>query len=237
MNAMDTNTTSRPEGSEVATSQVAASSTTPTAIVPIREIGARYRPQILKHLLDLEAGDRYLRFGYAANDRQIRQYVEGLNFNRDRVFGIFNRKLELVGLAHLAYPADFSIAGFAEFGVSVSSHVRGRGFGARLFERAAIHAVNDGVKTIYIHALSENLPMLRIARKAGAVVERAGSESEAHLSLPEASFKTRFDELMGDQVGNVDYFLKAEASVARNLLATIQEVRDAVRENRHKSGS
>ena len=64
---------------------------------------------------------------------------------RDRIFGIFNRKLELIAMAHLAYPTDFRAAGFAEFGVSVSRHARGRGYGTRLFERAAIHAVNDGV--------------------------------------------------------------------------------------------
>ncbi len=207
------------------------------AIVPIREIGPRYRHQILQHLLDLDEGDRYLRFGYAANDEQIRKYVDGLDFERDSLFGVFNRKLELVAMAHLAYPADFTIASFAEFGVSVARHLRGRGFGSRLFERAAIHAVNDGVKKLYIHALSENTPMLKIVRASGAVLERAGSESEAHLTLPESSFKSRLDELMGDQMGNVDYFLKAEASIARDVLATVQEVRDAVRENRHKSGS
>lgn len=209
----------------------------PAAIVPIREIGARYREAIVRHLTALGERDRYLRFGYAASDRQIRQYVEKLDFERDQVFGIFNRKLELIATAHLAYPVDLTQAGFAEFGVSVAPHARGRGYGARLFERAAVHAVNDGIKTLYIHALSENTAMLRIARKAGAVVERSGSESEAHLSLPEATFSTRLGERLADQVAQVDYWLKAEAGVVRDLLATAQEVREAVREGRHKSGS
>lgn len=208
-----------------------------SAIVPIREIGPRYRPQITQHLLALGEHDRYLRFGYAANDRQISNYVEKLNFERDQVFGIFNRKLELIAMAHLAYPADMVKSGFAEFGVSVLPHARGRGYGSRLFERAAIHAVNDGVKTLYIHALSENAAMIRIARKAGATVERQGSESEAHLTLPEASFSSRVGELVADQVGQVDYWLKSEASLARDVLATVQEVREAVREGRHKAGS
>ncbi len=207
------------------------------AIVPIREIGARYREHVARHLIALDERDRYLRFGYAANDRQIRQYVEKLDFERDQVFGIFNRRLELIAMAHLAYPVDMAAAGFAEFGVSVARHARGRGYGARLFERAAMHAVNDGVKTLYIHALTENTAMLRIARQAGAVVERAGSESEAHLSLPEASFSTRVGELLADQVAQVDYWLKSEASAARQWLATAQEVRDAVREGRRRSGS
>ena len=208
-----------------------------SAIVPIREIGARYRGQITRHLMSLDESDRYLRFGYAANDRQIQQYVDKLDFSRDQIFGIFNRKLELIAMAHLAYPVDMTLAGFAEFGVSVAKHARSRGYGSRLFERAAIHAVNDGVKTLYIHALSENIAMLRIARKAGAVIERSGSESEAHLQLPEATFKSRVSELLAGQVGQVDYWLKFEGVQLRDLVATAQEVREAVREGRHKSGS
>jgi len=205
-------------------------------VVPIREVGPGHRERIARHLLALDEHDRYLRFGYAAADHQIRQYVEGLNFERDRVFGIFNRRLTLIAMAHLAYPAEFSGAGFAEFGVSVAKHARGRGYGKHLFERAAIHAVNDGVPTLYIHALSENTAMLRIARQAGAVIEQSGSESQAHLSLPTATFASRVGELLADQVGQVDYRLKSAASQARGLLTTVQEVRAAVREGQHKSG-
>ena len=233
MGCMDTrNPTPADSGTPAASSPARRS-----AIVPIREIGPRYRPQITQHLLALGEHDRYLRFGYAANDRQIRHYVDQLDFERDQIFGIFNRKLELIAMAHLAYPADMVQAGFAEFGVSVAHHARGRGYGSRLFERAAIHAVNDGVKTLYIHALSENTAMLRIARQAGATVERQGSESEAHLTLPAATFASHMGELFADQVGQVDYWLKTEASAVRELLATAQEVREAVREGRRRTGN
>lgn len=240
MEGMETPDLSRPAAAAPAVSPT-VSPVQPHApastVVPIREIGARYRSRILRHLLALDEHDRYLRFGYAANDAQIRQYVGGLNFERDQVFGIFNRRLQLIATAHLAYPGDLAQAGFAEFGVSVAKHARGRGYGRLLFERAAMHAVNHGVDTLYIHALSENTAMLKIARNAGAVIERAGSESEAHLRLPVASFKSRFDQLMADQVGEVDYLIKSERALLRNVLATVQEVRESVREGRHKSGS
>jgi RimJ/RimL family protein N-acetyltransferase len=236
---MEKRTTPRPaddgQGNHLPAS---ASSARHSAIVPIREIGERYRPQVLQHLLSLGEHDRYLRFGFAANDWQIENYVDKLNFRRDQVFGIFNRKLELIAMAHLAYPEDFATAGFAEFGVSVAPHARGRGYGSRLFDRAAIHAVNDDVKTLYIHALTENTAMLKIARKAGAVIERSGSESEAHLKLPEATFKSRVSELLAGQVGQVDYWLKSESRSLRGLIATAQEVRDAVRDSSsHRSGT
>ena len=44
-------------------------------------------------------------------------------------------------------------------------------------------ARNRGVDTIFIHALSENTAMLKIARNAGATLQRDGSESEAWLKL------------------------------------------------------
>ena len=71
--------------------------------VPIRSLSARHRPRILAHLLALDTNDRYLRFGYAAADDQIRRYVERIEFERDEIFGVFNRRLDLIALAHLAY--------------------------------------------------------------------------------------------------------------------------------------
>ena len=235
---MENRTTPRPSDSgQVSPLPAPVAAARHSAIVPIREIGERYREQIARHLLDLNEHDRYLRFGYSANDRQTQNYVDKLDFKRDQVFGIFNRKLELIAMAHVAYPTDLGVAAFAEFGVSVSHHARGRGYGSRLFDRAAIHAVNDDVKTLYIHALSENKAMLKIARNAGAVVERSGSESEAHLQLPEATFKSRVSQLVAGQVGQVDYWLKSEGRHLRSLVATAREVREAVRDNPHRPGS
>lgn len=191
-------------------SKMGESGQKPASTVPIRKIGAAFAPQITIHLLELNERDRYLRFGYAATDEQIRRYVDGIDYGRDPLFGIFNRKLQLIGVAHLAMPADSEAADGAEFGVSISGHARGRGYGSQLFERAALYAVNQGIDTLHIQALSENKVMLGIAQKAGAIIERHGSESQACLRLPEASFRTRLNELLAQQVAKVDYWLKKE---------------------------
>jgi RimJ/RimL family protein N-acetyltransferase len=149
-----------------------------TGLVPIRGLGPQHRERIRAHLLGLDGSDRYLRFGYAANDRQVDQYVDKLDFERDEVFGIFNRRLELIALAHLAYGNPSAQPRNAEFGVSVVARARGRGYGARLFARATVHARNAGIGQMVIQALSENAAMLRIARKAGATVHRDGPEAE-----------------------------------------------------------
>lgn len=212
-------------------------STPVPVLVPIRSLGPAHRERMTTHLLALDADDRYLRFGYSATDEQIRLYVEGLDFDRDDIFGIYNRKLELIAMAHLAFSRDPEASQCAEFGVSVLHKARGRGYGTRLFERAAIHARNDGVDLLFIHALSENTAMLKIARKAGAVLERFGSETEAHLRLPPATLDTRMSELVVEQYAQTDYRLKQQVKSFWDFLAGVQETRQGMRAGRHKSAS
>lgn len=207
-----------------------------SAAVPIRSLGPSHRERITGHLLALDERDRYLRFGYAANDAQIRRYADGLNFDRDDIFGIYNRKLELLAMAHLAYSADRQFNTCAEFGVSVAKKARGRGYGARLFERAVVHARNEGVSQLFIHALSENTAMLKIARNAGAVIERDGSESEAHLRLPAADFESRVSEMVDEQLARTDYHVKAQARQFWQFLGTLQDIRQGVQQAREKAG-
>ena len=206
-------------------------------IVPIRSLGPGHRDRIAAHLRALDADDRYLRFGYIATDEQVERYVTGLNFERDEIFGIYNRKLELIAVAHLAFSDSQEHRSCAEFGVSVLKKVRGRGYGSRLFERAAIHARNEGVELLFIQALTENIPMIRIARNAGAILERSGSETDAHLRLPPATLDSRMSEIVEEQVAQTDYRLKVQASSFRGFLATLQDVRDGIREARHQSGA
>lgn len=195
--------------------------------VPIRSLGANHRERIGEHLLALSARDRYLRFGYAAGDAQIQRYVESMDFVRDEIFGIYNRALKLIALAHLAYPTDVEFKKCVEFGVSVASRARGRGFGARLFERAALHASNDGVEVMFIHALTENEPMLSIAKKAGAAVVCDGAESQAHLRLPHANWESHIAEALDEQIAQADYVIKRQAHQFGNWLKKLQDDRAA----------
>jgi GNAT superfamily N-acetyltransferase len=206
-------------------------------VVPIRSLGPSHRARIAAHLLALAPDDRYLRFGYTATDEQIGRYVADLDFDRDDIFGIYNRKLELIAMAHLAFSRDPNASSCAEFGVSVSAKARGRGYGGRLFERAVMHARNEGVDLLFIHALSENTAMLKIARNAGATLERFGSETEAHLRLPPATLDSRMSEMVVEQFAQTDYRLKQQAKSFWDFLANVQETRQGVRDGRHRSAS
>ena len=204
-------------------------------LIPIAPLGIEHTPHILKHLLMLSERDRYLRFGYTATDEHIQRYVAKLNFDRDEIYGIFNTDLEIIAMAHLALIKDAGREFCAEFGVSVAAHARGRGYGARLFERAVIHARNEKVYQMYIHALSENAPMIRIARKGGARIERDGSETEAYLSLPKRDLDSRVTEFVADQYAKTNYSIKEDAKRFWNFLSKVQEIREGVRDARHQA--
>jgi RimJ/RimL family protein N-acetyltransferase len=204
-------------------------------LIPIAPLSNDHLPLVLKHLLALSEHDRYLRFGYTATDSHIQRYVENLNFDRDEIYGIFNSELEIIAMAHLAIMNEPGREPSSEFGVSVSAYARGRGYGARMFERAVIHARNEKVYQMYIHALSENAPMIRIARKGGARIERDGSETEAYLSLPKRNFDSRMTEFVADQYAKTNYSIKEDAKRFWNFLAKVQEIREGVRDARHQA--
>jgi hypothetical protein len=129
-------------------------------------------------------------------------------------------------MAHLAHrPPDSKRGRLAasEFGVSVLPKGRRRGFGLRLFEHAMLHARNRGVDSIFIHALSENTAMLKLARRAGATVERDGPEAEAWLKLPPDSFVSHLDEMLVDRAAELDYQMKLHARRAEPVVPAAED--------------
>ncbi len=191
-------------------------------VVPIRSLGENHRERIGAHLKAFDASDRYYRFGFNASDEQIDRYVAGLDFDRDEIFGIYNRRLTLIAMAHLAFSIDMQLSPSAEFGVSVLPRARGRGYGSRLFERAVMHARNQGVQTLFVHALSENAAMLKIACNAGAHIERDGAEAEAHLSLAPSTLNTQWAEMVEEQMAQTNYQFKVHARQFHDTLRRLQ---------------
>lgn len=196
------------------------------AWIPIRQLRARHRRRIVDHLLQLDEHDRYLRFGYRASLEQVTRYCAAIDFKRDEVFGIFNGKLQLVAMAHLAdlgtQNHPLGAEGHAmEFGVSVLPSARGLGLGQRLFDHAVIHARNRGATSLVINALTENRPMLKIAMRAGATVETSGPDSEAWLSLPPDTFTTHLEGTAQDLGAEVVFRIKAQVLSVRQWIHAI----------------
>lgn len=178
-----------------------------SAWVPIRALSRRHKAKVSQHLLALNSHDRYLRFGFAASDADVAHYVRRIDFEADEVLGIFNHRLELIGLAHLA-PCGPMVG---DFGVSVLAHARGRRLGRRLFDAASLHARNRGIDTLIIQALAINQPMLNIARAAGAEIEYFGADAEARVRLPADNVSSHIAELVEQNLAEWDLQMKRQA--------------------------
>ena len=198
--------------------------------VLVKELSKRARRRLRKHFLALDEHDRLLRFGSVLPDELIIKYVEGIDFERDTVFGVYDSHLKLVGVGHLAFAPRAALPNLAanttrervaEFGVSVSAAARGMGVGSKLFERAAIRCRNADVDTLYMHCLSSNQVMMHIAKKAGMEIQRDYGEADAYLRLPPANPASMLQEAVDEQVATFDYALKANARAAVKWLENL----------------
>ena len=191
----------------------------PVAVmVPIRSLGPAHAERIAAHLRALSPADRYLRFGYAASDELIDRYVASLNFARDDIFGIYNRRLQLIAMAHLAYlPETKGQTRAAEFGVSVLPKGRSQGLGTALLERSAVHSRNTRIETLYVHCLASNKAMMHLAQKAGMRVEFAYGDADAYLKLSRASPATIVEEAANEQWADLDYAMKSNLKKSKQV--------------------
>jgi GNAT superfamily N-acetyltransferase len=207
----------------------------PTASQPVifvKELSERDRHRILKHFLALKESDRLLRFGTYLSDDMINKYVDGIDFSRDKVFGVLSHHFRLVGVGHLAFaprPPEDDVSDkdtLAEFGVSVSESARGKGIGAKLFERGAIHCRNADVDTLFMHFLLSNQTMIHIAKKAGMEIFREYGEADAYLKILPADAVSVLKEAVQEQVASIDYGIKANTRAALKWLGSLPGKKD-----------
>lgn len=193
--------------------------------VHVKELGDHDRYCVRKHFLLLDRDGRALRFGNELQDEQVSAYVEGLDFERDTLYGVYNNTFQLVAVAHLAFVPKASMPDWlptgkdtvAEFGVSVLDGARGVGIGSQLFERAAIHCRNKDVDTLHMQCLTTNAAMMHIAKKAGMELQRDHGESDACLRLRPASTVSVLQEAMQEQLATIDYAIKSQAHATAKL--------------------
>lgn len=180
---------------------------TPVREVAVQRLNPRHRDDITRHLLQLPRDDRRLRFGQGIRDEAVGVYVSGIDFARDRVFGIHGASLELIGVAHLALDSE---AQAAELGLSVDPGCRGKGYGYALFQRSLLHAANTGFRVLFMHCLAENRIMMHLAQKAGLTIVIEAGEADARLKLDRGAHGGALREALADQLALVDIMLKQQ---------------------------
>ena len=189
----------------------------------VRELHPGHRGQIRLHLLALSDADRSLRFGLPTSDDVINNYVAHIDFSNDSIFGVFDKQLNLIACAHLAYPALKQASNrTAEFGVSVNTEGRGMGIGSALFKRAATHARNTNIEILYVHCLSRNKVMMHIAEKAGMEIEFSYGEADAYLKLAKPNNSSIVAEAVHAQAADIDYAVKKNIQHSKFLISQIR---------------
>ena len=183
----------------------------------VQRVNEGARALLATHFLALPAEDRRLRFGASLSAESVVAYVDRIDFGRDTVFGIFDNDLAAVGIAHVAFGGDV-----AELGISVLPGQRGRGAGTALFERAAEHARNRSVSSLFMHCLAENVAIMHIARKSGMQIVAAAGDVDAHLSLAPASALSITGEYLVDRLALYDYALKAHVATWRRINTALE---------------
>ena len=158
---------------------------------------------IIDHfLVDIVGHDRYLRFGYAASNDNILDYLEKSfeHFGDTNMWFICVKEDKVVGTVHVSILHDT-----AEMGFTVSPEYRGCGLGQDLFQRGATWAMMKGAKTLYTQCLSENQVMQHIAKKNGmTVVTIAQGEKEATVQATKGTIRAYYDDKYFDNLAFVD---------------------------------
>ncbi|MEZ5615456.1 MAG: GNAT family N-acetyltransferase [Rhodocyclaceae bacterium] len=180
--------------------------------IPVLPLSETNRPALRRHFLRLEPEDLRLRFEHVISEITLLKYVDAIDFQRDAVFGVFDDRLELAGVAHLGLRGEI-----AEFGVSVIPGHRGEGIGTALYRRAYEYCRNHRIDTLFVHCLKENAAMMHIARKAGMQIVLDAAEVEAHLRVPPGDTASYAEEFLDDRVGLFDLALKSQFLAARTF--------------------
>jgi GNAT superfamily N-acetyltransferase len=184
--------------------------------IPIREVSRAERPALVSHFLLLGPGDRRLRFGTPLSDYSVREYVERIDFAHDAVFAVADDDLRFPGIAHLARGG-----GHAELGVSVLQDHRGHGLGGALLERAHLHARNWGVHALFMHCLTENAAIMRLARRQQMEIVSEAGEADAWLRLPPPDAASHFGAVFAQRVALLDHALKSQLAATRRIAVAV----------------
>ena len=193
-------------------------------ILPVQRLGGSARDAYLAHLQALGSEDVRLRFGASLSREAIARYVDGIDFERDAIFGVHGEGLRLTGAAHLAFgPGD------AELGLSVLPETRRRGVGGALIVRASEHARNRASTRLFMHCLAENAAMMRLARRAGMKVVIEAGDADAHLALPPATAMSVTSEMIADRVALYDYALRSNVETWRRVGTALAGASEASR--------
>ena len=156
----------------------------------VRRLWLSDRQAVLDYFSRLDADTRANRFMGQVSEAGIRAYAEQAMSARGVMFGAFLDGT-LRGLAELRPagpgPSSYFIGPVAEAAFAVERPFRRMGLGAALFQRITQAARNRGVSDLHVRCFARNGPMIRLAARQGATLNRDGLDADGSLHLDQAT--------------------------------------------------
>jgi GNAT superfamily N-acetyltransferase len=146
--------------------------------IAVNRLSESARPTLAEHFLALPMRDRNLRFGMALAPSAIAAYVDQIDLERDAVLGVHDERNVLVGVAHVAVQDNQ-----AELALSVLPVHRRRGIASAMLKRAIGLARSRRVAKLFMHFLTANIAIMRLAQKFRMDIVESGSDADAYLNL------------------------------------------------------
>ena len=152
----------------------------------VRRLWPADRAVVLDYFRRLDPDTRANRFMGNVSDAGVAAYATNAVSAQGVMYGAFVAGT-LRGLGELR-PAGRAASRYvlgpdAEAAFAVERICRRQGIGAALFTRIVRAARNRGVSDLHVRCLSRNGPMLRLAAKHGAALQREGMETDGALHL------------------------------------------------------
>jgi len=161
-----------------------------------------YEREAVRHFyLALGPDDRRKRFCCSLSDETVSSYVDRIDFTRDTILAAFDEQARIIGLAELVRGA-----GAGEMAFSVLPDRRCQRIGTKLMQRLLRRAKICGIGKVFVIFLSDNMPMRRMANRAGMALSSVEGEAYAERELPAASAEDLSSWLIEESLAHSGYF-------------------------------
>lgn len=131
------------------------------------------KSKVLEHFLRLDKNTRHSRFCSNMSDDNLYNYVQKIDFSNSGIFGIFNEKLDIIGLGECVM---FDKSEAAEVAFSVEFEYQGKGLGNKLMKRVVQFANINNLKELTMYFLRSNSATHHLAKKYNFKAEYSTSE-------------------------------------------------------------
>lgn len=170
-------------------------------------------PRYRKHLLALDPGSRYLRFGHNASDEIINNLCDRFEANpqKHKLFVVENDEMDVIGVGHISLEGEQM-----ELAFSVLKPYQGQGIGNSLMKRCIAWCQNRSIKDGCMTCLSSNAAIKKLASKHGILVQEHG-EVLADIKIPEPDAFSIIGEMVESNVARLDHLGKLQRKFARTV--------------------